>query len=187
MKSVMYGIEIADVNDFGGWVGYEPVKDDVAEILNGHVYLFFQNEYHIRQFAEGRKFVINVKDDSFGKKIDKARILKAIVEIGTPLSMNGYEISAPGYARNVIKPLSRKTKFIEEKDIYTFANKEYAEMKTDFNYIADLMKRTSIEDVNSLIGATSFVNKNLLYHYPHYFMIGLEQADSLDNDYQIID
>ena len=25
MKQVMYGIEIADVNDFGGWVGYEPV------------------------------------------------------------------------------------------------------------------------------------------------------------------
>lgn len=185
MKSVMYGIEIADVNDFGGWVGYEPVKEDIAEILNGHVYLFFQNEYHIRQFAEGRKFVINVKDDSFGKKIDQARILKAIVEVGTPLSMNGYEISAPAYARNVIKPLSRKTKFIEEKEIYCFADKEYTAMKTDFNYITHLMKYTSIEDVNSLIGATSFVNKNLLYHYPHYFLIGLDQVDILDDDYHI--
>ena len=185
MKSVMYGIEIADVNDFGGWVGYESIDADMAEVLNGHVYLFFQNEYHIQQFAEGRKFVINVKDDSFGKKIDKARILKAIVEIGTPLSMNGYEVSAPSYARNVVKPLSRKTKFIEEKHIYQFADKEYAEMKTDFNYITDLMKRTSIEEVNSLIGATSFVNKNLLYHYPHYFLIGLDQADILDDDYQI--
>ena len=28
MKQVMYGIEIADVNDFGGWVGYEPVRED---------------------------------------------------------------------------------------------------------------------------------------------------------------
>lgn len=186
MKSVMYGIEIADVNDFGGWVGYEPIDEELATVLNGHVYLFFQNEYHIRQFAEGRKFVINVKDDSFGKKIDKARILKAIVEIGTPLSMNGYEVSAPSFARNVVKPLSRKTKFIEEDEIYSFANEEYATMKTDFLYIADLMKRTSIEDVNTLIGDTSFVNSNLTYHYPHYFIIGLEQVQVLDDDYQIV-
>ena len=34
MKQVMYGIEIADVNDFGGWVGYEPVREDVAKTLN---------------------------------------------------------------------------------------------------------------------------------------------------------
>ena len=51
MKQVMYGIEIADVNDFGGWVGYEPVREDVAKTLNHHMYLFFQNEYHINQFA----------------------------------------------------------------------------------------------------------------------------------------
>ena len=44
MKQVMYGIEIADVNDFGGWVGYEPVKEEVAKTLNHHMYLFFQNE-----------------------------------------------------------------------------------------------------------------------------------------------
>ena len=59
----------------GEWIGYEPVCDELAEVLNGHVYLFFQNEYHIRQFAEGRKFVINVKDDSFGKKIEKPELL----------------------------------------------------------------------------------------------------------------
>lgn len=112
MKQVMYGIEIADVNDFGGWVGYEPVREDVAKTLNHHMYLFFQNEYHINQFAEGRKFVINVKDDSLEKVIGNARILKAIVEYGTPLSMNGYEISAPAYARNIVKPLSRATGFI---------------------------------------------------------------------------
>ena len=52
MKQVMYGIEIADVNDFGGWVGYEPVREDVAKTLNHHMYLFFQNEYHINQSAE---------------------------------------------------------------------------------------------------------------------------------------
>ena len=44
MKQVMYGIEIADVNDFGGWVGYEPVREDVAKTLNHHMYLFFQND-----------------------------------------------------------------------------------------------------------------------------------------------
>ena len=37
MKQVMYGIEIADVNDFGGWVGYEPVREDVAKTLNHHI------------------------------------------------------------------------------------------------------------------------------------------------------
>lgn len=40
MKQVMYGIEIADVNDFGGWVGYEPVKEEMATVLNHHMYLF---------------------------------------------------------------------------------------------------------------------------------------------------
>ena len=75
------------MNDFGGWVGYEPVKEEMATVLNHHMYLFFQNEYHISQFAEGRKFVINVKDDSFGKVVDNARIIKAIVEYGTPLSI----------------------------------------------------------------------------------------------------
>ena len=115
MKQVMYGIEIADVNDFGGWVGYEPVREDVAKTLNHHMYLFFQNEYHINQFAEGRKFVINVKDDSLEKVIGNARILKAIVEYGTPLSMNGYEISAPAYARNIVKPLSRANRLYSGK------------------------------------------------------------------------
>ena len=42
MKQVMYGIEIADVNDFGGWVGYEPVREDVAKTLNHHMYLSFR-------------------------------------------------------------------------------------------------------------------------------------------------
>ncbi|MCB6289023.1 hypothetical protein LI276_23350, partial [[Clostridium] scindens] len=75
----------------------------------------------INQFAEGRKFVINVKDDSLEKVIGNARILKAIVEYGTPLSMNGYEISAPAYASNIVKPLSRATGFIPENTIYTFS------------------------------------------------------------------
>lgn len=83
MKQVMYGIKIVDVNDFGGWIGYEPVKQELADVLNHHLYLFFQNEYHIRQFAEGRKFVINVNDEDFQKVIGNARILKAVVEIGT--------------------------------------------------------------------------------------------------------
>lgn len=185
MKQVMYGIEIADVNDFGGWVGYETVKEDVAKTLNHHMYLFFQNEYHINQFAEGRKFVINVKDDSFEKVIGNARILKAIVEYGTPLSMNGYEISAPAYARNVVKPLSRTTRFIPEESIYTFSNEQYKTMKTDFNFISDLMTRTSIEEVDVLLGSISFINKNLLYHYPHVFIIGDSQIKVLDDDYQI--
>ena len=30
MKQVMYGIKIVDVNDFGGWIGYEPVKQEMA-------------------------------------------------------------------------------------------------------------------------------------------------------------
>lgn len=187
MKQVMYGIEIADVNDFGGWVGYEPVKDDVAKMLNHHMYLFFQNEYHIRQFAEGRKFVINVKDNALGKIIDKARIIKAIVEYGTPLSMNGYEISAPAYTRNIVKPLSRTTGFIPEDKIYTFANEHYASMKTDFTYISELMRMTSIEKVDILLGSISFVNKNLSYHYPHYFIIGDSQIKVLDDDYQIVE
>lgn len=185
MKQVMYGIEIADVNDFGGWIGYEPVTEAMVEILNHHLYLFFQNEYHIRQFAEGRKFVINVNDEDFQKVIGSAKILKAIVEIGTPLSMNGYEISAPAYARNVVKPLSRATHFIPEQDIYQFADQQYRVQKTDFNYIADLMRRTSIEEVNQRIGGVSFVNRNLLYHYPHYFIIGKDQFEVLDGDYQI--
>lgn len=185
MKQVMYGIEIADVNDFGGWVGYEPVSEDMAKVLNHHMYLFFQNEYHIKQFAEGRKFVINVKDDSFEKIIGNARILKAIVEVGTPLSMNGYEISAPAYARNIVKPLSRATKFIPEEKIYTFSDEHYKNMKTDFNYITELMRRTSIEEVDVLLGSISFVNQNLAYHYPHRFIIGDSQIKVLDDDYQI--
>ena len=185
MKQVMYGIEIADVNDFGGWVGYEPVREDVAKTLNHHMYLFFQNEYHINLFGEGRKFVINVKDDSLEKVIGNARILKAIVEYGTPLSMNGYEISAPAYARNIVKPLSRATGFIPENTIYTFSDAHYKDMKTDFNFISDLMIRTSIEAVDILLGSISFVNKNLLYHYPHYFIIGDSQIKVLDDDYQI--
>ena len=99
MKQVMYGIEIADVNDFGGWVGYEPVREDVAKTLNHHMYLFFQNEYHINQFAEGRKFVINVKDVLWKKVIGKCAYSKGYRGIWYPLSMNGYEISAPAYAR----------------------------------------------------------------------------------------
>ena len=185
MKQVMYGIEIADVNDFGGWIGYEPVDKDIAKVLNHHIYLFFQNEYHIRQFAEGRKFVIDVRDDGFGKIIDNARILKAIVEYGTPLSMNGYEISAPAYARNVVKPLCYSTNFIQKHEIYTFSDEHYKNMKTDFNFITDLMARTSIENVDVLLGSISFVNKNLLYHYPHYFIIGDSQIKVLDDDYKI--
>lgn len=185
MKQVMYGIEIADVNDFGGWVGYEPIKEEVAKTLNHHIYLFFQNEYHIQQFAEGRKFVINVKDDSFAKVIGNARIVKAIVEYGTPLSMNGYEISAPAYARNIVKPLSRATHFVPEKEIYTFSDTQYKAMKTDFNFITDLMTRTSIEEVDVLLGSISFINRNLLYHYPHVFIIGDSQINVLDDDYQI--
>ena len=186
MKQVMYGIRISDVNEFGGWVGYEPIEEKVANTLNDHMYLFFQNEYHILQFAEGRKFVINVKDDKIGRIIEKAHIIKAIVEFGTPLSMNGYEISAPAYARNVVKPLSRATRFIPEEDIYSFSDKEYKEKKTDFNFIADLMTRTSIPDVDVLLGSISFVNKNLLYHYPHYFIIGDSQIQVLDPDYKIV-
>ena len=186
MKQVMYGIRINDVNHFGGWVGYEPVDEETAKVLNGHMYLFFQNEYHILQFAEGRKFVINVKDDSLGKIVDEAHIIKAIVEFGTPLSMNGYEISSPAYARNVVKPLSRKTHFIPEEDIYKFSDDEYKKKKTDFNFITDLMKRTSIPDVDVLLGSISFVNKNLLYHYPHYFIIGDSQIQVLNPDYKII-
>ena len=178
MKQVMYGIKIADVNDFGGWIGYEPVRKEMAEVLNHHLYLFFQNEYHIRQFAEGRKFVINVKDEDFQKVIGNAKILKAIVEIGTPLSMNGY-------ARNVVKPLSRLTHFVPEEKIYSFADEEYKSQKTDFNYITDLMRRTSIEQVNQLIGGISFVNQNLLYHYPHYFILGEDLIQIQDEDYQI--
>ena len=44
MKQVMYGIEIADVNDFGGWVGYEPVKEEVAKTLNHHMYQCLRNQ-----------------------------------------------------------------------------------------------------------------------------------------------
>lgn len=117
--------------------------------------------------------------------MDNARIIKAIVEYGTPLSMNGYEISAPAYARNIVKPLSRATHFIPEKDIYSFADEHYKTMKTDFNYITDLMRRTSIEEVDVLLGSISFVNKNLLYHYPHYFIVGDSQIKVLDDDYQI--
>ena len=186
MKQVMYGIRIADVNQFGGWVGYEPIDHRVANTLNDHMYLFFQNEYHILQFAEGRKFVINIKDDKIGRIVEEAHIIKAIVEFGTTLSMNGYEISAPAYARNVVKPLSRATHFIPESDIYTFSDQEYKEKKTDFNFIADLMTRTSIEDVDVLLGSISFVNKNLLYHYPHYFIIGDSQIQVLNPDYKII-
>ena len=185
MKQVMYGIKIVDVNDFGGWIGYEPVKQEMADVLNHHLYLFFQNEYHIRQFAEGRKFVINVNDEDFQKVIGNAKILKAVVEIGTPLSMNGYVISAPAYARNVVKPLSRLTHFVPEEKIYTFADEEYKTQKTDFNYITDLMRRTSIEQVNQLIGGISFVHQNLLYHYPHYFILGDDQIQIQDDDYQI--
>ena len=58
-------------------------------------------------------------------------------------------------------------------------------MKTDFNYITDLMRRTSIEEVDVLLGSISFVNKNLLYHYPHYFIVGDSQIKVLDDDYQI--
>lgn len=187
MKQVMYGIEIGDVNDFGGWVGYEPVNAEVANILNNHMYLFFQNEYHIRQFAEGRKFVINVKDNALGKIIDHARVIKAIVEYGTVLSMNGYEIAAPDYARNIVKPLSRNTKFIPEDKIYTFADEHYQTMKTDFLYLTELMRLTSIEKVDILLGSISFVNKNLLCHYPHYFIIGDSQFKVLDDDYQIVE
>ena len=186
MKQVMYWIRISDVNNFGGWVGYEPVNEDLANTLNDHMYLFFQNEYHILQFAEGRKFVINVKDDKIGRIVEEAHIIKAIVEFGTPLSMNGYEISAPAYARNIVKPLSRATHFIPESEIYTFSDEQYKKMKTDFNYIADLMKRTSIEEVDVLLGSISFVNKNLLYHYPHYFIIGDSQIQVLDADYKIV-
>ena len=138
-----------------------------------------------RQFAEGRKFVINVKDEDFQKVIGNAKILKAIVEIGTPLSMNGYAVSAPAYARNVVKPLSRLTHFVPEEKIYSFADEEYKSQKTDFNYITDLMRRTSIEQVNQLIGGISFVNQNLLYHYPHYFILGEDQIQIQDEDYQI--
>lgn len=185
MKQVMYGIEIADVNDFGGWIGYEPVKTEIADVLNQHIYLFFQNEYHIYQFVEGRKFVMNIKDNALEKTIDHARILKAIVEYGTPLSMNGYEIAAPDYARSVVKPLCRNTKFITENKIYTFADELYKKMKTDFAYITELMRLTSIDEVDILLGSISFVNKNLLCHYPHYFIIGNSQFDVLDDDYQI--
>ena len=150
------------------------------------MYLFFQNEYHILQFAEGRKFVINVKDDKIGRIIEKAHIIKAIVEYGTPLSMNGYEISAPAYARNIVKPLSRATNFIPESEIYTFSDEQYKAMKTDFNFITDLMQRTSIPDVDVLLGSISFVNKNLLYHYPHHFIVGDSQIQVLDPDYKIV-
>lgn len=185
MKQIMYGIEIADVNDFGGWVGYEPLHKDIANMLNHHIYLFFQNEYHIRQFAQGRKFVIDVRDDAFGKIIDQARILKAVVEYGTTLSMNGYEISAPAYARNVVKPLCYSTSFIPKKEIYSFSDAHYKQMKTDFNFITDLMRQTSIEKVDVLLGSISFVNKNLLFHYPHCFIIGDSQINVLDDDYKI--
>lgn len=187
MKQVMYGIEIGDVNDFGGWIGYEPLEDEVAKLLNHHIYLFFQNEYHIRQFAQGRKFVINVNDDAFGKVIDRARIIKAIVENGTKLSMNGYEISAPSYARNIVKPLCRTTNFINEDNLYTFADEHYVKMKTDFNYISDLMRLTSISAVDVLLGSISFENKNLAYHYPHCFIIGDSQINVLDANYQIVE
>lgn len=185
MKQVMYGIKIVDVNDFGGWIGYEPVKQELADVLNHHLYLFFQNEYHIRQFAEGRKFVINVNDEDFQKVIGNARILKAVVEIGTPLSMNGYAVSAPAYARNVVKPLSRLTHFIPEEKIYTFADEEYKTQKTDFNYIA----RSDAPDFDrtgqSADRRHSFVNQNLLYHYPHYFILGDDQIQIQDDNYQI--
>ncbi|MFR5523964.1 MAG: hypothetical protein ACLTJG_03315 [[Clostridium] innocuum] len=57
------------------------------------MYLFFQNEYHINQFAEGRKFVINVKDDSL--EGDWYAYSKGYRGIWYPIGMNGYEISAP--------------------------------------------------------------------------------------------
>ena len=66
-KQVMYRIKIVDVNDFGGWIGYRAGQAGNGRRLNHHLYLFFQNEYHIRQFAEGLKFVINVNDEDFQK------------------------------------------------------------------------------------------------------------------------
>lgn len=47
------------------------------------------------------------------------------------------------------------------------------------------MRRTSIEQVNQLIGGISFVNQNLLYHYPHYFILGDDQIQIQDDNYQI--
>ena len=43
MKQVMYGIKIVDVNDFGGWIGYEPVKQEMADVLNLNL-IVAQNE-----------------------------------------------------------------------------------------------------------------------------------------------